>query len=334
MSEFFSEIARSSIFGNHRYVVQRDIAGWAVANLSLSERDRMHLDRLRSEYTQLAGLLTSSPVRLDVAYGDGEIESVATGIWRMGHRKFLSGKYSEPVTIVLENAARDGAFYEIMFEEEARAQQIGEINYRWVHGGGASCGEELKRQIEHKQISLCICDTDRIAPGAPISEILRAAERVGGSMIFVGRVFGTPGREIENFIPLSIASKYMDYKKSAVLSRIIRLFEAQSEVVSGDCFWLYFDIKKGVNGADVLRICSSRDIIEWVCRKYRVSEDSLEDVDISGFGDSILSRFMSDNVSKAEFSRFMREKYWSSHFSGWFSPILWFLSARRSSRAF
>jgi hypothetical protein len=304
---------------------------------SLQEDDliRRRLVRASEFYSQSKASFDSARSKLFIRLGIAEPSEIAPGSWEIGHLAVVSGNFLEPVNLVVENAASDGSFFEFILGMEARRLNFGEICHQISNGGGSGMHGEFLRSIRSSRITVCLADHDRLAPDGKRSSTNLLCRKVQArySGQFVGTFLELPCREVENFLPLEIVSSVLPGRAKVEHGHLRRFIEAQGDVVAGDCFWLYFDVKMGAQAERVRQNCEAPEAKDWLRRKLQcMSFEDAVDVLIPGFGADIIERFLENSPARAEFARFGRSDYWATHFSDWLLGLLSFVAATARQR--
>lgn len=331
-TELFSELMRASRLGHHRVVISRRLGSWIEAHVSLSEIDRAHIVRLKSEYAQIAGLIPSARVLAHVVLGEGLGIEEGGRVIRIGHETLLNGRFLQKTVLLLENAASDGRMLQEIFSHEAKRRSFGEFSFFIANGGGSGTATELKRFVDDGYFVVCVCDSDILVPGgarsATCNQVMAAADR----LTVPGVVKATPCREIENFLPLDVLELLYGDSRADVCSSVRDIFINQKAVKSDECVWLYLDLKLGIPKGRLRLICNTADKLAWVSAKFGLTESDLNDFELGGFGEDIVNRFLDSGMARAEFHRFTRSDYWLKHFSFWLETVLWGMCARKEIR--
>lgn len=333
LTEFFSELLRSSRLGHHRVVIPRQIAVWVETQVPLSAIDRAHLTRLRSEYTQLAGLVSSARIFVQVVLGaDLSIEEGGRVV-RIGLEKLLSGQFLQRTVLLLENASSDGRMLQEILMHEAKRRSFGEFSFFVANGGGSGTAIELSRLAAEGYFLVCICDSDLLVPGGARSATCNKVMTEASKIAVPGVVAATPCREIENFLPIEVLEVLYGATRASACSSLKSVFANQKSVPSGDCVWLYLDLKLGIQKGKLRLVCNTPEKLAWASAKFGLVEDDLEDFVLEGLGESIVEDFLNSGVARAEFFKFTRSQYWSRYFENWVELLLWGVCSRKEVRA-
>jgi len=313
-------------------VIPRGLSRWAEEHVNLSEIDLAHLVRLRAEYTQLAGLIANATIMSRIVIGDG-LEAVEDGrIIEIGHELILRGRFLNRTILLIENAANDGRMIQEIFRHEAKRRSFGETSFALSNGGGTSTAGELRRLAEDGNFIVCVCDTDLIVPGGKKSATCNAVLTQSNQITVPGVVALTPGREIENFLPIEVIEALYSANKPPECAVLRELFLRQGDQDSLDCIWLYLDLKCGLHPGKLLEECNTPEKRAWAAVKFNIAEEDLGKIQFSGLGEDILNRYFNSNIAQAIFYKFSRSTYWSKHFSSWIEDLLWGTCGRKELR--
>ncbi len=325
----YMELMRCSRLGNHLVFLTRRSIDWGLENLSLSDIDKAQLLTLRSTVVQVQGFVVSAQVKLEIVVGFGVLQRIEGGGFKIGCEQFIDGRYCDEVSVVLENKLYDGAFYDLIFRRLSRRKSIN-IKYTVCNGGGSDTYREFLSKINENRIVICIADHDRYAPNGMVSSTFSNIKSVDDSQEYVGDLFETICRELENHIPLRIITEMQGYTNLNGTREICELVDRQDIVGDYDCIWLYFDIKKGVKGDVLVCNANTNEAKNWVRRKY--GED-FDEVNFNGFGENVMKNFLRCDRSKRSFERYMASNYWENNFQLFFENVFVYLmgSQRRST---
>jgi hypothetical protein len=129
------------------------------------------------------------------------------------------------------------------------------VQLRPLLGGGANTGRVLSRTaVEEQLISVCIADSDRKAPGAPLGASAQACLAVHGDGLFVTEV--THGRSAENTLPWRLIDKVRSGGRAVPSETLARMHRHES------CAW-YLDFKRGLCGYHVRQLGHAGSRAYW-----------------------------------------------------------------------
>lgn len=200
----------------------------------LSEEQRGVAKKIRARYSELSALKSILPIYAKVIAAEGS-PSLIDGVWSIPF-PWIANYDLSMAHLICEDmydcnlgveAARDYLF----------SKNLSRLNLsiEKVPGGGGNTSRLLfDKAIERQRISLCVVDSDRDepSPSAVIGETAKKCLEVAGAGLY--EVCITPGRELENHIPIRLVDQvralwqgkrpsqtYVDF---AVISDSIPLF--------------------------------------------------------------------------------------------------------------
>lgn len=341
IEHLFSMLLDADRVGRHFFVAERQLCDWAYRKLKLSGRDRGHLLSVQEQYASRQELITRSLALVNVVIGNRAISLVEEDTFEVGHIVLLNGDYlARKVAFVLEDVDSDAALYKQIFTELASLNQLPPFGFEAVHGGGAGIGRVFEAEVKKNIVVVCLVDNDKMAPMDRTSSSARAVlsnyrrrnvDPDRHNECFIGLAVATVGKELENYIPLSALRHVPEYRLYPHYQMVERILEREGVAGFRSGFWLYFDIKSGLNGRRVVEKRQndevSEEVVEWICQKVGCSREELDDVHVQGLGDRVVATFLQCNEALAEFHRTVRGEMWSGAFAGYFERILWFLVA-------
>lgn len=329
-----SSLLHASSKGTHLIVIDRKVCVWAKECLNFNQREIAQLDRLRELYTQRGALPSNARVILEVEVGSAQLLEYAPHKYRIGHQPFLNGRYLESARLLVEHIENDGDMLELVLNEIRRRHPISSYNFLRLHGGGADIAACLRFEIPQQRVVVSVVDSDKVAPCDTTSATRRNLDREAARQTFVGMACESPCKEAENFIPLSILNAHRQRicPEYGCFDALENLVTGQTVSGSSDCFWLFFDLKRGVE-ADKLDTFSTPPVSDWLHRKYQLGDDTFSDIQITGFGDGILRQFLNCGEAVKDFIAFMKTPYWQTHFESFFDLIYWYFAAEKKARS-
>lgn len=332
VSELFSELVRASVRGHHRVVINRAMCRWSIEHLDLNERQKKHVAKIGQEFSQLGGEPPAIAPKISIVAESQLPECVGMRRWVIGVDEILSGDYLEPASLILENATNDGDFYELLLRLTAKKEQIGDLSYNIHHGGGNGCAAEVTRQATHQKIVVCVCDTDLLSPFGAKSATYTSAKAAFNQVQPVGEFFGTPGREVENFLPVDVIGDISGNWKAVI--EVENIVNSQKfPIAEGDCIFLYLDLKNGANPGKYDNYCKSTESRSWICQKFRVPEIQIQNLSTPAFGHRLIESVIKSEPLKRKMHRHVRSSYWDVHFSNWAQSLAWMFAGRKPDRA-
>lgn len=346
VEDLVNRLVQADRAGRHLVVIDRNTVDWIIENTTLSLNVKSHLISIRQSFTTRGAMPSVATSCLVVSPDFQEIrcEDDDGNRFVIGVDEFLRGSFSDfPTAFVLEDIVSDGALYEQALLEARKLTQVPSYRYEAVHSGGSRVPEVFEIEISKSKVVTCLVDSDRISPPDRKSSsalgVLRAcSERNSSTRIkpcYIGQALVLPGRELENMVPFHIAKDILSADPDTV-KFLSPLILQDSEVATEDCLWLFFDVKRGLDGGKVLdkfeRKLISEESLDWLRRHLKVEQAELSTLKLAGWGDSFASSFVKDSEALARFHRFCRGPYWRSVFQPVFSKLLWFFCASRPDR--
>jgi len=262
------------------------------------------------------------------------LQNVEQNNYEISHRTFLRGNYTDEPVLLVENTANDGEFITQVLNIVKRSHPARHFAFALRHGGGSTIVDCFKEELRSQRITVCIVDSDKFSPHNFPSATLRALDGAANQNSYVGGVFPTPCKEIENFIPLDLIERHRlcpTYPDFDTLKSLIQRQDTGG--AAQNACWLYFDLKVGLSGTAVLAKGLHADIEAWVRQQFTVDNSRLEDTVIAGFGPNILRSFLNSNPAINDYKNFTRTSIWNAVFAPFLENISWFLAADRRKSA-
>ena len=341
VEEVFSNLIDADRSGRHFFLLPRRLSNWAIAALQLSGRDFAHLNLIREQYAVRWGLLKVARAYVNVRVGGSSITFDGKGEFSIGHQRLIQGDYLLSKTcLVVEDMVSDGTLYCHIFDETKKITNVPSISVQLEHGGGTRTDLILEKLIKERKVVVCISDHDRLAPMGRKSATAIKVERIyrarnidsdNSDCSFLGLGILTIGRELENHIPYHLFKVMERYRTHVDFDKLDELVSQVECVMAEDCFWQYFDIKKGVNGSVLTSMVNSGEIstsaFNWICAKVRMDSETIEEFCIAGFGEDVVDAFFASHEALVGFHRFVRSDYWRFMFGSYFETLLWYFAA-------
>lgn len=287
--------------------------------------NRVHL---LQTYATTAGVLTIADTYLQIKIGSMGV-SKQNGHFEIGHEPFLDGNYyTQPSALVLENGINDGGFYNFIFDHLKNIGSLPDYRFDAINGGGDPTSQHFQEQIDNERVVVCVVDTDQKAPAgrksSTCNKVIAKQRRNEGN--FVGASFTTIVREIENFIPYHILTSMDCYKEKVVPIQISQAISSSNNMP--EPYWYYFDIKYGLNVAEIKQKeeegSFSPETASWVRSLFSCSEEVYTGIAFEGFGSKVIQNFMKCRNSRIAYIRFLTESECGRMFVDFFTKILWF----------
>lgn len=340
IEDLFCRLIEADRRGRHFFILSRSSAKWALKELSLSSKQVSHLTSLGESYSVRGGLPEAAENRLLICLSDQAVSKDENGTFYIGVRSFLRGSYSEASTaLVLEDLVSDAKLYAHIFNEARKLTNVPSYSFEPIHAGGSRILPVFEAEVAKEKVVCCIFDTDQKTPisgrGATANGVIsfhrrRNVDSNGADAPFVGHIFPSVGHELENVIPYSIAKSLvaLDHNSLSFLDSSVDQSFPKAEA---ECFWLYFDLKNGINGESLLSKEQngqlSTEAVDWICDKLTITRAELSKVDVSGFGSNIAKLFLDSPAALRTFHDFCRTEYWKRIFLPKFDEALWYFAA-------
>lgn len=319
----FTELARSSLKGYHIVIIDRDLCDWAQQNLDLGQRNKAKIQKIGQNFAQKSSLLANSGSTLKVKLNQLPLDEYRPHHYKIGYRDFLKSHFFEPTKLLVENATNDGAFISLILNSIKKRYPVKTLKINISHGGGGNIKQNFERLIDDRYIVCCITDSDRNSPHDTISSTAKEVLRIHNKINFAGCLVILENREIENFIPLDIISHNSLFPQYEDFTKLYKILDNQTILEKLDCFWLFFDIKKGVDGKKISGL-TNNETRKWLNDKIKIISSSIETINISGFGDRLIPIFLRNERCTSEFVEFTNSKYWATHLEDTFRQAYWY----------
>ena len=320
---FFSRLADASIKGVHVVILSFEVVDWVQQNLKVGDMYLSQLLRLKEQYPQRGALVDDAPVLLSIECGDFPVVKDDTHRFRVGVKEVLRKNYLEEVKVVVENAANDGAFYKVLLDSACRKLQIEKLRYFFVHGGGGSIIDPFRSHLESGFPTLCISDSDKLFPADTNSSTVKELKAFLEGGLFVGGVYQTHGRDIENYIPWEILRDHKLRPNFKKFTDLAGLLKRQGNVDKSECLWTFFDVKEGIKGN---KICKNDAASDWYSKKLGVPKSDIADFKFPGMGKGTLAEFMASGVARSSFDKYLKSESWRNSFEELYVEICWYLA--------
>ena len=331
LETLFSELLRASAKGYHLIIIPRALCEWADGNLDLNSAQRAQLKRIKISFTTVAGTLNVALVKLIVDIGRAGIREAEPGEFRIGHLQLIQENYlGGAVSLIMENTESDEGLYSLILDATKKHVGYPVYSYSPVFGGGSGMLAALRNEIRKKSIVVCLVDSDKRSPSCPVSSTAQSLQKEAERANTLAVILSTVCREAENHIPFYIL---FDQKLCPNFNSIQKLEAIAAKNLpkpTKDDFWLYFDVKNGIDGQRVSASEIPEGVKNWIFETYRIDEDELEDLKVQGFGENVVNVFCNSNAACAEFHRYTRRDFWAEHFKDFFCKLYWFFVAEKA----
>lgn len=324
-----SALMRAHRLGHHLVVAERDSAQWILDHIPLGAPDLAMIRSIGHQFTQNGALLESAKylIRVDICPPEGPHKFDRGVIVPIEH--FSDARLAEPAILLVEDTGSDGLMYKFILECLKPLHQCKNLSFDILHGGGDRITKVFEEQLASGRMIACVVDSDRCAPcNAPPTKVVRlrrAAEEAGSSFTFV---CNTPGREVENFIPLSVYLELKSDFDKGSSKNLLRIQKDEHPIDELDRFWFFFDVKKGICSDDLPKILDD-GWRSWIETRLSLTLNDLEDFRIAGFGEKVLAHFLDSQAHLAKFHDTLKTNEWRLVFWAFFDQLLWILFGGR-----
>lgn len=240
-----------------------------------------------------------------------------------------------PASILVEDIETDGRFYEALCHMFA-----GEINIGWVprlnlvQGGGTSIAQQYKRKAEDGLPALCLSDSDRAAPRAPLSGTAAAVQKIVGTerrKFTFARILDV--REVENLVPIQVIEdifeRARDVQKRIEFLRRIHDHSCEPHCRATEEFWRFVDLKDGYTRGFINR--QSEDVRSYLLKMWNVGSSGKRppeeegDIVIPAAAKDLLehvNKYLKIEANKRKFLAATKRSFWIDHIRELVSLIL------------
>lgn len=204
----------------------------------LSEEQRGVAKKIRARYPELAQLKNILPTYATVV-AIGEHPFKEGGFWRLPLNWIAKNGLSETHLVcedlydcdICQEAARD-------YLNAASLPQL-MLRFDQTPGGGGNTHRVLlNKAVEGQRICICLVDSDRSNPSSGLGQTAENCSMIKGEGLY--EVCMTPGREIENHIPVKIIDKIRSDWEGATPSQSYTRFNQNNQQIL-----LFADLKRG-----------------------------------------------------------------------------------------
>lgn len=341
-----ADLINADRLGLHYVVIDRTTCDNILKCSDLSRRDRSHLTKISQTYSTRGGIVNAERPYCRIIIGDRTSISVDQNEFVIGHKLLINGDWLRaPSKLVVENKFFDGAFYEYLFKLTLNRSCIPQCRFELVHAGGEDLCRVFEGEVKNTYVTVSIVDHDKISPYSKSASTFNKVKTFDRQIKagnrddlgpYIGAVFDTYVREAENIIPFKYYADYYQETNIETISFLYRVLDNCQCTDGIECFWMYFDVKKGFSGSQLEKKRSNREVnqetIDWLSEMVLQKEGTLADMNIAGFGDGVLRKFneLSDTTSKEAY--FNINCHWRKSLFRRLEYILWFFCSSQRSR--
>jgi hypothetical protein len=315
LADIFEMLLNSHRAGAHVFVPVDPILTWITEpDSGFSRTQRACADEIWENVSIYRGLAKDAQFAvLVVPTGDQKIPERINDRIVVNIETLKEGGALERARVLVENALTDAAFFQTLCR--CFATELGfsrKLSIDFMHGGGATTGQQYELAAAQHRPTLCIVDSDRCSWDSALGDTAQAVRRVCGTEIastVTCRIL--PVREVENWIPLEI-SKDM-YAQSQDIQETIDLIERlhvhDRQRPNNEMFVRWFDFKRGLKRSDFKnpKCAASHAFLQQMWTALDPTEDEFEIDDYpaeqeticGGISQRLLERF----IEYTEFSK-------------------------------
>lgn len=342
-SLLFSEIARSSLEGFHRFFMKRELANWVLENIQLTIPYQAQINHIKSLIIETGAQVDYALCLLTIEIGKtkyiSRTDHKGNGHhWQISHKNFIDGMRLDRAFLLTENSRIDRRLFEIAFKYELKKIDFGEIRFQPADGAGSNITGIFEDLLNEENLVLCICDQDYINGKKSLGKkLLNKFEKLKSTNV-VGLALLTPCDKIENFLTIEIIDFICESLKKQnmkVTKDCIQCLKHTSSVLTGKVtldktLWLNLDIKNGFSGEKVFKKCQQdKELVEWLKENYHITKSEIRKLNYPGFGNNLVKDFLQCTDARGEFESHVNSTIWSEQFGAWFKPIFWFLCGNK-----
>ena len=338
-SLLFSEIARSSLKGFHRFFMKRELANCVLENIQLSTPHQAQIDHIKSMIAETGAQLTDALCLLTIEIGKSKYihrqDHKQTGHhWQISHKNFIDGMSLDRAILLTENSRTDRRFLEKIYDCESRRINFGKLRFRPSDGAGSNITGIFEDLLNDENLVLCICDQDYLNGKRGLGKkLLKNFEKLKSKNVICLALL-TPCDKIENFLTLELIvfiCEKLNKQNMQDTKDCIQNFKRINKKLTGNetidkKLWLNLDIKNGYSGQKIFKKCQNdQKLVEWILENYYINESQIETINYSGFGRNLVNDFLACIDASNEFEELVNSENWKDFFGDWFKPIFWFL---------
>jgi hypothetical protein len=223
----------------------------------------------------------------------------------------------------------DGEIFQHILKAKRGSARLNNHEFEVHHGGGERIDQSALARILDERIVCVIVDSDMQSPSDGISEKVRRLSRVLQEADWAfAHVLVLPCRESENILTDDVFSALpVRFGKEHTLESLLAIEEqeALSNTEYSERFWLFFDMKRGIDVATLGDLAPSTKV--WILGKLAMagSPDTVE-----GFGERISASLLSSGDALGRLRAAVQTRRFDVVFGSVFDHALWVgLAARR-----
>ena len=175
--------------------------------------------------------------------------------------------------------------------------------FRREHGGGSSTIKRAQEALQKRELGACLLDTDRLTPYSKSNGLVREAKRLSANydwpLFFISPL---PCHEIENVIPHNVITLLQCSPDCEWNSLGLRIsdWECRNGKPPQTSFWLFLDLKNGLNSIDVEALATEEQ--DWIYERMAITGAKPGDSwHYRGYGRSVLRLLLTNNDRAVQF---------------------------------
>jgi hypothetical protein len=311
--------------GHHLVVISRSTASWLLDNTDLSNRDAAMLARISSDFAQTGDLRRRARMFVSLSANEALNLAVDGNVITVSLKMLVQYHLLDQPIFLVENMDSDGRVYRLLFDTHRALHNCSRVSFDLHHGGGDNLPMVFGQKIGERRIVCGVVDSDRISPLSPnkkLEALAKIREELAWPLCFP---VSPPCREAENAVPMELVMALPSGHKNP--ANALHLEISNQEVAQGhsleEYFWLFFDLKEGMSAARFAKLAP--DDKAWLDAKLNLCGVKAADLNIGGYGDSIIRQIFADNKFVGELAKLTRRQNWRTVFSPFLEEVLWIL---------
>lgn len=330
------ELLRSHRKGYHYIIIKPFLADVLIENIDFNRKQASDLKQIRDSYYQNGQMLRHADFLVS-------IDDKSPTIMLEQSRKIcipieiaVKSNLFEQTRLVVEHIVNDGKIFEFIFSCISREYQFPPTNFSVEHGGGSSVKDVCEIRVQEKRIVSALVDSDSKSPfslSPNCANMKLSSQILDNYKLFFPAVL--PCSELENILDIEeLGCITQSEEEKAFLSMLISI---KTEEDKNNCdfkerFIRFVDLKNGIDN-DKVSALNQKDR-EWFEQKLSMCgiDSSSVQFKFSGFGNSIIKRFLESKTGNAVFAKSIKRTEWSGVFSRVFLRLAWIHAAPKEKR--
>jgi hypothetical protein len=237
-----SQLLISHAHGRHVLLLNRATASSIEQNPSFSAPERSTARSIGKRFTELGHLVSRLKTYVEICC-EGSFPTLDGTRWIVP-LAWLDGIILDSTFLVTEDL-NDFNVLVVAARAYLASKNLNGfvLQLRPAPGGGSNTWRILQHAaVEARNPTICVVDSDRDYPGAPVGHTANACLKLNGSGLFQVRV--TEGRSLENSIPWSLIDRVRTSKLGSQPLKTLTTVEPECAK--------YLDLKNGMDGRTIL----------------------------------------------------------------------------------